>query len=237
MLLPLFLGGAGALPFAAAPDITVTVRATTRTITVGVDDGALISQHPTDAVVYTVDWSAYLPDTALIDTSTFTVTAVRGTAPTADEDGVLAGSQSAQVRLTAGSAEGAICRVDHRIVTNELTPRTIERSWLILVERIVERLAVKDPSDVALCLFDWSDHLGDALITGSPTITITALRPTGDTALTQGSDSVLDGEQSAQVLLTAGTLGALYRVDHTVVTDESPAQTITRSLLLLMEQR
>jgi hypothetical protein len=54
--------------------------------------------------------------------------------------------------------------------------------------------------------------------------------------LTFDQDSILTGNRKTQVRLIGGTLGALYQLDNTIVTNESPAQTKQRSIKILVEQ-
>ena len=98
-------------------------------------------------------------------------------------------------------------------------------------------LVVKDPADVRVFVFDWSDNLATAVTIVTSTMTITAIRPSTDTALTKDNAGILTGSRSTSVRLAAGTLGALYEVANTIVTSETPAQTKERSFHVLVEQR
>lgn len=97
-------------------------------------------------------------------------------------------------------------------------------------------LILKDPSDVKVIVFDWdaSSLATDVTITTS-TWTITAIRPSSDTALTKDNPSILSGSRKTQVRLSAGTNGALYELTNTIVTNESPAQTKERSIQVLVQ--
>lgn len=100
-------------------------------------------------------------------------------------------------------------------------------------------LIVKDQADVSVYVFDW-DVLA-ALATGvtitTSTFTITAISPAGDTALTKDQASILTGSRKTQIRVAAGTAKAKYRLDNTIVTNETPAQTKERSVFVTVEQR
>lgn len=100
----------------------------------------------------------------------------------------------------------------------------------------------KDPSDIRVYTFDWSeDNLPVGVTIASQTVTVTALAPsTTDTALvasTTGSGLGITGSSRKVTLqLSGGTLGQLYQVTSEIVTSETPAQTKQQSFLLLVEQ-
>jgi hypothetical protein len=99
-------------------------------------------------------------------------------------------------------------------------------------------LIIKDPSDISVLVFDWdASHLTNGVTITTSTFTITALKPTADTALTKDQPSILSGSRKTQIRVAAGTLGALYRLDNTIVTSESPAQTKERSIRIKVETR
>lgn len=99
-------------------------------------------------------------------------------------------------------------------------------------------LITKDPSDEPVLLFDWdASHLATSVTITTSTFTITALDPATDTALTKDNPSILSGSRKTQIRLMAGTVGALYRLDNKIVTNESPAQTKERSIKILVVQR
>ena len=99
-------------------------------------------------------------------------------------------------------------------------------------------MIVKDPSDVSVYVFDWdADHLASGVTIGTSTWTITPLTPAGDTGLTKDQPSILAGSRKTQIRLSAGTLGALYQLDNTIVTSESPAQTKERSITVLVQNK
>ncbi len=93
----------------------------------------------------------------------------------------------------------------------------------------------KDPSDSAVYQVDWDAALADAVSITTSTFTITALRPSTDTSLTK--DNETSGSRDTQLRLIGGTIGALYRINNQIVTDEVPAQTIERSFKVKIEQR
>lgn len=89
----------------------------------------------------------------------------------------------------------------------------------------------KDPADIRVYTVDWNvlGALAPDVAIVTSTWTITAITPAGDTALTKDQATILDDDRRTQLRLTGGTLGARYRIDNTIVTDEVPAQTIERS--------
>ncbi len=98
-------------------------------------------------------------------------------------------------------------------------------------------LIAKDPNDIKVYEFDWDTSSLAALVTiVTNTFTITAIKPSGDTALTMDNPTILAGSRTTQIRLKGGTLGARYEIANTIVTNESPAQTKERSFQLLIEQ-
>lgn len=89
----------------------------------------------------------------------------------------------------------------------------------------------KDPADRAVYVFDWDRHLGVGVTITDSTFTLEG----PDNELTSDQETVLDGSRSARIRLSAGTLGATYRVHHRIVTNENPAQTKERSFFLLVK--
>ena len=99
-------------------------------------------------------------------------------------------------------------------------------------------VVVKDPSDQTVITVDWdAENLSAGVTITSSAWAITALRPSADTALTKDNPNILSGLRTTQIRLIAGTLGALYQVDNTIVTSESPTQTKQRSFLVSVETR
>ena len=99
-------------------------------------------------------------------------------------------------------------------------------------------LAIKDPADISVYQFNWdARHLAPAVTITGNTFTITAIRPVGDTALTKDNESVVTGNRKTQLRLTGGTVGAKYRIDNRIVTNETPAQTKERSFYVQVEQK
>lgn len=94
----------------------------------------------------------------------------------------------------------------------------------------------KDPSDVCTKTMDWdTDHLGVGVTISTSTWTITALKPSTDTALLKDNAAILVGSRKTQIRLLGGTEGALYRIDNAIVTSESPTQTKERSFFVKIE--
>jgi hypothetical protein len=99
-------------------------------------------------------------------------------------------------------------------------------------------LIIKDPADISVLTFDWdATHLAASVTISTSTFTITALRPSTDTALTKDNAAILSGNRKTQIRITGGTLGAKYRLDNRIVTNESPVQEKERSDLLLVQNK
>lgn len=99
-------------------------------------------------------------------------------------------------------------------------------------------LVTKDPSDELVITFDWdAENLAVGVLIQSHAFTITTIRPTGDTALTKDSESLLSGSRKTQLRLKAGTVGGLYEVADKITTNESPTQTKERSFRVLVQDR
>jgi len=99
-------------------------------------------------------------------------------------------------------------------------------------------VATKDPADIKVYQFDWdTDNLAVGVSISSNFFTIVALHPASDTALTKDQESVLAGLRHTQVRLSGGTLGARYRIDNKIVTNETPAQTKERSFILMIQNK
>ncbi len=100
------------------------------------------------------------------------------------------------------------------------------------------KTAVKDPADESVFQFDWDTrHLAAGVAISTSSFTITAIRPSTDTALTKDLEGFVTGsnQRKTQLRLKAGTAGALYRIDNKIVTNESPTQTKERSFYLKVE--
>jgi hypothetical protein len=84
-----------------------------------------------------------------------------------------------------------------------------------------EGLTTKDASETLLYVIDY-DTLGNLAVgvelASVGTFTIT---PTG---LTQASQALVTGNRKARVLLSGGTQGDVHEIEHTVTTNETPAQ-------------
>lgn len=85
-------------------------------------------------------------------------------------------------------------------------------------------------------LFDWDRRtLADAVTINASTFTITALKPSDDTALTKDSETVLSGDRKTWLRLMGGTLGARYQITNAIETNEDPAQKFEKSFFLLIQ--
>jgi hypothetical protein len=101
-------------------------------------------------------------------------------------------------------------------------------------------LILKDPADIAVYAFDWGTaHLATAVTITTSTFAVTAIRPSAATIPTitdSGSGlGIQTGSRSTKVKVTGGTLGALYELSNTIVTNETPAQTKNRMVRLKLE--
>lgn len=86
---------------------------------------------------------------------------------------------------------------------------------------------VFDPSDKRLVKFDFdTNNLATAITLTSHTVTITAIKQNGATALTYDNNTIVDGSRNVQVrlLATTATLGDKYQVSVKGITSESPSQ-------------
>ncbi len=98
----------------------------------------------------------------------------------------------------------------------------------------------KDPVDSKVLHFDWdAENFAPGVIFAvTPTITATAV--SGDTTTTPlviDQVAALTGTRKAQFRWTAGAAGSTWRVSCTVLTTETPAQTIKRSISVTVVER
>jgi hypothetical protein len=100
-------------------------------------------------------------------------------------------------------------------------------------------MVVKDPSDSRVYDFDWgAQHLATGVAINTSTFTITAISPVGDAGLTKDNESIVSPDNRVtRVRLIGGTLGAKYRLDNRIVTNEATPQTIERSIVIKVEQK
>src|SRR4051794_20554589 len=98
-------------------------------------------------------------------------------------------------------------------------------------------LIVKDPADQTVLTFNWDDHLAAGVGISTSLFTVTAVRPSTDTALTTDSASFSSVARTTQARVLGGTVGALYELANKVVTNETPAQTKERSVRILVQNR
>jgi Na+-translocating ferredoxin:NAD+ oxidoreductase RnfC subunit len=97
-----------------------------------------------------------------------------------------------------------------------------------------------DPSDIRVIQFDWDDEALPAGVTiTTSTFTISVIRQSGVTALTKDNPTIVSGSRKTQVrlLATTATAGDKYRLMNTIVTNESPAQTIERQITVLVQNQ
>ncbi len=98
-----------------------------------VTPGSTLRQDPSESLVYTFDWSAWLVGAAIISSSTFTLTGPDGVL-TKDNPSVVSGSLSTTVRLIGGTF-GKTYTLTNTVVTNESPAQTGERSVQIAVRQ------------------------------------------------------------------------------------------------------
>jgi len=99
-------------------------------------------------------------------------------------------------------------------------------------------LITMDPSDKKVVTFDFdTSNLAAAVTLASFTITITALRQIGVTALTYDNSALVAGNRSvtARLLATTATLGDRYRVSCKGTTSTSPAEEKEYSIFVLIQ--
>lgn len=102
-------------------------------MTITIREGALVTKDPADIKVYQVDWDTEnLAALVTITTSTWTITGPDALL-TKDNESILAGSRSTQLRLLAGTL-GQTYEIANKIVTNESPAQTKERSFRVLIE-------------------------------------------------------------------------------------------------------
>lgn len=99
---------------------------------------------------------------------------------------------------------------------------------------------VKDPNEVVTAKFDWNYYgaLAAGVEIDTSAFSVEAVHPAADTALLLDDTSPLGIQgsgRSALVKISAGTLYGLYRIHHTITTNETPAQTRRKSFLVLVE--
>ena len=94
-------------------------------------------------------------------------------------------------------------------------------------------LVTKDPDSAEVFVVDWGQQrLATAVTIDTSTWTVTG----ADATLVDDEASILSGSRKTQIRLTGGTLHKLYTVTNTIVTNESPAQTLDASFDVWIEQ-
>ena len=98
---------------------------------------------------------------------------------------------------------------------------------------------IKDPSDIRVYQFDWgTDYLASGVEISTSTWTLTPLSgDTTTTPVTKDQEGLVTGNRKTKVRLSAGAAGSMWRLDNRIVTNEIPAQTIERSVAILVENR
>jgi hypothetical protein len=99
--------------------------------------GGLITMDPSDILVMTFDWDTEaLPIGVSITSYTHTITAIRQAVNPLTKDNESNTARATQLRLNATTATiGDKYLISSRVVTNEAPPRTIERSFSVLIEQ------------------------------------------------------------------------------------------------------
>lgn len=104
-----------------------------------INAGGTIVFDPSDKRVVIFDWDRQALETSVtIDTSTWTITAVRqsgATALTSDNATIVSGDRKTQIRLLATTATlGDIYWVSNKIVTDENPVQEIEQRFRVIVQ-------------------------------------------------------------------------------------------------------
>lgn len=89
----------------------------------------------------------------------------------------------------------------------------------------------KDSGETLLYVVDYdalSNLASGVELAAVGTFTIT---PTG---LTQASQALLTGNRKARVLISGGTVGVTYTIEHTATTNETPAQVKSKWFTLVI---
>jgi hypothetical protein len=102
-------------------------------------------------------------------------------------------------------------------------------------------LIILDPADERLLDFTWDEVLESGVTITASTWTITAIKQSGATALTNDNAAILSSEGSrvtqSRFLATTATNGDRYWVSNEIVTDETPAQTIEQRFKVLIQNQ
>jgi hypothetical protein len=99
---------------------------------------------------------------------------------------------------------------------------------------------VMDPSDKRLVTFDWDSEALPAAATISTSVwTITAIRQSGVTALTNDNESIGASSRTTitRLLATTATVGDLYWVSNKVTLSGSPAQEVEQRFKVLIQDQ
>jgi hypothetical protein len=101
-------------------------------------------------------------------------------------------------------------------------------------------LLILDPGDKRVIQVDWdTEALTSGVSISTSTFTIGTVKQNGATILTKDNPSIVSGNRKTQVRLdaTTATAGDKYTLSNTVVTNESPAQTIERQIEIRIENQ
>lgn len=91
-------------------------------------------------------------------------------------------------------------------------------------------LTEKDPNSVEFFVMDWDEELEDGVEISDSDWEISGV----DAVLTKDNESIVAGNRSTRLRLSAGTLGKKYVVTNRIVTNESPSQTKDASFTVLV---
>lgn len=92
---------------------------------------------------------------------------------------------------------------------------------------------IKDPHAIRMYQWDWDELLSS----GTEIATATVVVSGSDNGLTATQVTRVSGNRKVNVLLSAGTLGVDYTVTCRIVTNEAPAQTEDRSIIVRVAQQ
>jgi hypothetical protein len=95
----------------------------------------------------------------------------------------------------------------------------------------------KDPDEILVYEFDWTDAVQEMSAVATISSSTWAFEVDPDGALTKDQDAIVTGSLKTRIRLSAGTVGKLYRLANKIVTNESPAQTLERSIWIQVKDR
>lgn len=98
----------------------------------------------------------------------------------------------------------------------------------------------KDPDELLVYEFDWTDALTGPDGAGTGTIstsTFAFVDPVADALLVKDNPTIVSGNLKTRVRLSVGTVGKTYGIANRVTTNESPAQTYERTIYIKVVEK